>query len=141
MVKKLSLTSIILFTIAVAALAASIPDLQEGLWEITTKMEMPGMPKNMPPIKHTQCLTKKDLVPQSPQKGQECKISQTKVDGSIVTWTMQCNNAEGTTEGHGKIAYKGNTFAGVITMTVKIPNQQNMQMTSLLNGRRIGACK
>jgi Protein of unknown function (DUF3617) len=48
--------------------------MKEGLWEITTKMKMQGM--DMPPVKHTQCITKDDLVPRgSQQPGQECEIA------------------------------------------------------------------
>ena len=37
-------------------------NIHEGLWEITTKMEIEGMPMQMPARKHTQCLTEKNML-------------------------------------------------------------------------------
>ena len=76
------------------AIAGSELNMQEGKWEITTKTEMVGMSMSMPPMTRTQCLTKKDLVPQDSQQGSECKITDTKVVGNTVTWTIKCH-------GHG----------------------------------------
>jgi hypothetical protein len=112
--------------------------MREGKWEITTKIEIPGMPTNMPPMKNTQCLTKKDFVPENSQPGQECKFSETKVSGNTVTWKMECNGKGGEMKGTGEITYSGDSFKG--TMKMKMP-QQDMEMTSHMEGRRIGDCK
>ena len=138
MLKKLFVTLIIFVTAISVSFAGSELNMQEGKWEITTKVEMPGMPINMPPNKHIQCLTKKDLVPQSSQPGQECKITQTKVVANTVTWTIQCKNKGGEIKGNGKITYSGNSFEGTIKMTM---SQTNMEMTSHISGYRIGECK
>jgi hypothetical protein len=135
MVGKLFGASIILVTAISISFAGSGPDMKEGLWEITTKMEMPGM--SMPPMKHTQCMTKNNLVPQSSQPGQECSITQTKVVGNTVTWTMKCTGQGGEMEGTGKITYTGDSFEG--TMTMSMP-QTNMKITSHISGKRIGDC-
>ena len=128
--------AILCFTISIS-FAGSGPNMQEGEWEITTKVEMPGMPMNMPPVTHRQCLTKNDLVPQNSQPGNECKISNVKVSGDSVTWVMQCKGQGGETKGTGEITYSGTSFKGVIKMTVV---QADMQMTSKINGLRIGNC-
>ena len=138
MLKKLFTASVVLFAVISISFAGSVPNMQEGEWEITTKMEMPGLPMNMPPTTHTQCLTKKDLVPQSSQPGQECKITQTKLTGDTVTWTMECRGPGGDMEGTGKVTYKGNSFKGTIKMTIA---QSNMEMTMHMSGHRIGDCK
>jgi hypothetical protein len=138
MLKKLCSATVILFVVVSIAFAGSVPNMQEGKWEITTKMEMPGMPMNMPPMTYTQCLTKKDLVPKRSQPGQECTITQNKVTGSTVTWTMQCSGQGGDMKGTGNITYSGNSFNGTIKMTMP---QQNMQMTSHVTGRRLGSCE
>ena len=138
MLRKLFAASVLLFAVISISFAGSVPNMQEGMWEITSRMEMPGMPMQMPPMKHTQCLTKKDLVPQSSQPGQECKITHTKVTGNTVTWTMQCKGQGGDMKGTGKITYSGNSFKGTIKMTMA---QSNMEMTSHISGHRIGDCK
>ena len=104
MVKKLFFASIILLIAISISFAGSVPNMKEGLWEITVKTEMPGM--EMPPMKHTQCMTKKDFVPQGPQQpGQECKITDVKVDGNTVTWTIKCTTQGGEMKGTGKTTY------------------------------------
>lgn len=136
MLKKLFFGSIILLTAISISFAASGPNMKEGLWEITTKTKIPGM--EMPPMKHTQCITKNDLVPQSSQPGQECKITETKVIGNTVTWTMQCKTQGEEMKGTGKITYSGDSFEG--TIIISMP-QANMKITTHISGKRIGDCK
>jgi hypothetical protein len=136
MLKKLFFGSIILLTAISITFAGSELNMKEGLWEITTKTKIPGM--EMPPMKHTQCITKNDLVPQSSQPGQECKITETKVIGNTVTWTMQCKTQGEEMKGTGKITYSGDSFEG--TIIISMP-QANMKITTHISGKRIGDCK
>ncbi len=139
MLKALCIALTMLVTATSVSFAGSELNMQEGKWEITTKMEIPEMPMDMPPMKHTQCLTKKDVVPQKSQAGQECTISQTKITGNTVTWTMQCSGGpSGDTKGNGTITYNGNSMNGTIKLT---NTQSNMKMTSHITGHRIGDCK
>ena len=68
MLQKLLAISVILLAAVSISFADSVPNMQEGTWEITTTMEMQGMTTSMPPVTYTQCLTKKDLVPQGSQQ-------------------------------------------------------------------------
>jgi len=137
MLKKIFVASIIMMIAISISCADSGPNMKEGLWEITTEMKMQGM--EMPPVKHTQCITKDDLVPQgSQQPGQECEITDVKKSGNTVTWTMKCTGQGGEVIGTGEITYSGDSFKG--TMAISMP-QANMEMTSHLSGKRIGNCK
>jgi len=136
--KGIFAASIILFSLTSICFADAVPDMREGKWEITTKMEIPGMQTSMPPVKTTQCLTKKDFVPENSQPGQECKFPETKVTGDTVTWKMECKGEGGEMKGTGEITYSGESFKG--TMKMQMP-QSNMEMTSHMEGRRIGDCK
>ena len=139
MLKKLSIASVVLFIAISICFAGSEPNMQEGKWEITTKMNIPAMGMDMPPMSHTQCLTKKNLIPQKSQSGEECKITQTKLTGNTVTWTMQCSGGHGgDMKGNGEITYNGNSLKGKIEMTMP---QANMKITSHISGHRIGDCK
>jgi len=141
MKKKTVLAALLLCAGASLCFAGPEPNMQEGLWEITSSMEMPGMPA-MPPMKHTQCLTRKDMVPQSQEKNQDCKITQTGQSGNTVTWSMKCSGEVGAMEGTGKVTYSGDTFQGAMTMSMPAPEQGGkMQMTQQMKGRRIGNCK
>jgi hypothetical protein len=137
MVKKLFFASTILLTAISVCFADSVPNMNAGLWEITIKTEMPGM--EMAPIKHTQCLTEKDFVPQGPQQpGQECEITDVKVDGDTVTWVLECESPGGKMKGTGTTTYSGDSFKG--TMEMVMP-QTNMKITTHMSGKRIGECK
>ncbi len=119
---------------------ASAMDMKEGLWEFTTKMEMPGMPMEMPATKHTQCLSGKDNVPQVKDmdkgRNQDCKIKNTDVKGNTVTWEVHCISEGKPMKSIGKVTYKGDTFEGETKMEM-----DGMKMTQKMSGRRIGNCK
>ena len=138
MLKTLFFTFIIVINTIAVSFAGSELNMQEGKWEITTKVEMPGMPTHMPPSKHIQCLTNNDLVPNNSQQGQECKITQTKIVGNTVTWIIECKSQGEEMKGNGKITYSGNSLEGTIKM---IMSQANMEMISHISGHRIGECK
>ena len=138
MLRKLIAFSIVLSTSFSISIAGSALDMKEGKWEITTQTEMVGMSMKMPPMTHTQCLTKKDFVPQDSQQGKECKITDTKVMGNTVTWTVKCHGHGGGATGTGKITYSGNSFEGTFEM---VTDQSNMRMISHMSGHRLGDCK
>ena len=110
--------------------------LKEGLWEITSKMEIPGMPVPMPPITFKQCMTNQNPVPNQSQSGQECLMKNIKTKGNTVSWNMVCDSQQGEMKSSGKITYKGDRFDGVVMMDM--PGQGQMKMT--MTGQRIGKC-
>ena len=137
MVKRFFVLLAILISLLWVSSTVASPNIKEGLWEITTKMDMPGMPIAIPPHTHTQCITKEDLVPQKPEKSMECEITSRKIVGNTVSWTMECRSKEGITIMNGKITYKGDRFDGEI----KIKTPDGMEMTQHISGKRIGECK
>ena len=124
---------------------AAAPDLKEGLWEITTKMEMPGMPAGMKPQVMQQCLTKKDLddprktAPGGDPKDNRCQMTDYKMQGNTATWNMACKGEEAMT-GSGSITYSGTSYSGTSKMTTKRGGQAQT-MTMNYTGRRLGECK
>ena len=80
----------------VAGADAARNRLKPGLWEITSTMDMPGMPVPIPPRTHTQCITAKDaddpkkFAPESSGKDQECSLKDYKATGDKVTWSVEC---------------------------------------------------
>ena len=138
MLRKILVIQVVLLASLSTAIAGSGPNMQEGKWEVTTRMEMPGMSISMPEVTSTQCLTKKDFVPQGSQQGQECKITKTKVDGNTVTWTVKCSGQGVEMTGTGRMKYSGSSFKGTIKMTMV---QSNTKMISHIKGHRIGDCE
>jgi uncharacterized protein DUF3617 len=100
-----------------ACMFAATPG-KPGKWEITTTMEMGGMTR--PPVTHTICVTKEDLEknPESmiPKGRGECKVSDFKTEGNVISWNMSCESERGTMTGSGKITYSGDTYDGYMTM-------------------------
>lgn len=126
------------------AVFAAGPDFKEGEWSVSYRMEVVGMPFPMPPItaRKTMCLNKNNYVPDNSQQGQECKISDQKVNGNTVTWTMRCRAQERTIEGFGKITYQGDRYDGA--MDAKLISNDNsgpaVSYKYTMQGQRLGAC-
>ncbi len=138
--KRLALAlSFLAVPAATTALAA--PNLEEGNWEINAKMEMPGMPFAMPPVKHNQCMTKKDFMPDNSRKGEDCKVLEQKLAGNTLTWRIQCRGKDGTMDGEGRITYAGKTYEGTMKARMKDKGGETMEMNFQYNARHTGPCK
>ena len=116
-------------------------NMQDGMWEMTMKTEMPGMPFEMPPVKFSQCMTKKDAVPQRKEKNEDCKIISTKIEGSTVYWKVQCRTKDGTADSEGKVTYTGNSFSGDMKTVMNDKKSGKMEVNNHMTGKRIGDCK
>ena len=134
MIKKVFFGILMTVVVFCAVPAGAAPEVQEGLWEITTEMKMGGM--QMPAQKHTQCFTKEDLVPVDPKAAQNCTIKEKNVKGNVVTWTMECNSEGVKSVSTGSITYTGSSFSGNMNVEVS-----GMKMTNSMSGRRLGPCK
>jgi hypothetical protein len=128
--------------LAWTVLAQTASPMREGNWEVSVKMEMPGMPMEMPPMKMTQCVTREQLKdPQSAlPKGFEdgdsdCKISDYKLSGSSASWRMTCTKPHAMT-GTGEIAYAGDSsYKGKIAM-----DMNGAKMNMAFDAKRLGDC-
>ncbi len=124
---------------------AATPNMQEGLWEITMKMDMAGMPPGMKPQVMQQCITRKDLedprktTPGGDPTGNRCQITNHKVQGNTASWDMACKG-EGAMTGSGTVTYSGTSYQGTNRMTMK-QGGQTQTMTMHYAGKRIGDCK
>jgi hypothetical protein len=119
------------------------PNMQEGMWEVKGEMKLEGLPFPMPPVpvNYTQCLTKKDMIPQKKEKNQDCKMISNEMVGDAVTWVMQCKDKNGVTDSTGKITYKGNSFAGTVHTVTKDTKGAKSESTLQMSGKRTGDCK
>jgi hypothetical protein len=131
--------------IATAALVAQSP-MRPGLWEITTQMQMPNMPVQMPETKLQQCVSPdqaKDpvnTVPRGPDAGRggrkdDCKVADYKVSGDKVAWTMACTTPNKLTS-TGEMTFSGDSYTGTMKMLMA-----QGEMTMKMSGKRVGDCK
>ena len=122
--------------------AAAAANFQEGLWEYEVKVDMPGMPTQVPATKYTQCVTHKDLVPKPPAQHQaDCKTVASKVSGNTATWTSQCKKGDMTMEGNGSVTYKSDSMHGTVKNTMISAGKPGYTTVSNVSGKRIGPCK
>jgi uncharacterized protein DUF3617 len=136
--------SIVPFAIVLGLSAGALAQAprQDGRWEVKMEMEMAGMPARMPPMTTTQCITPeeakdpKKAMPQAGGRGgpENCTVSDYKVAGSKVTWTMACTGADAMT-GTGEFVYAGDTYTGTMKM-----NRAGQVMTMKYSGKRLGDC-
>jgi hypothetical protein len=124
----------LLILFAVTA-CSSGPNMEDGLWEMTSQMEMEGMP-NMPPMSYRECLSRDNMVPTQKQRNQDCEQIEQDISGDTITWRMRCTSNGVTSDINGSSTYSGDTMKGTMQMTT-----QGMQMTNHVTGKRVGSCK
>lgn len=134
--------NLIFFAIVLSLLwtAGAWAELKEGLWEITTQVEMKGMPQSMPPTTVRQCITKSDPVPQNKDKSFDCKTINLKTSGNTVSYTIECKGKGQVMQTSGTSTYTGTSMDGATTTSIKVTGQPEMQMSSKTHGKYIGAC-
>ena len=126
-------------TVLACALAASSPASAQGkddLWEVSSKMEMAGVPMSMPAQSNRVCVGKnrkdEDFIPQ--QAG--CRLLESKRAGNKFTYKMDCaGNPPATVD--GAITFATNAYEGQMRLTMKQTNEA-MNMTFI--GKRVGDC-
>ena len=136
----------IMFTASMSVHAAAGPNMKPGLYEITVKMDMPGMPQAMPETKTQRCVTSKDM--EDPRKigpGDDartkstCEVANYRMQGNTATWSMACKGPEQMT-GTGSVTYDANGYKGVNRMSMK-QGKETLDMTMNYSGRYLGECK
>jgi hypothetical protein len=126
-------------TVLAFALAAPLPASAQGkddLWEISSKMEMPGMPMAMPAQTNRVCIGKNRKDEEFVPKQGDCRMVESKRVGTKFTYKMDCAGNNAATV-DGAITFGTNAFDGQMHMTMK---QTNQAMDMTFTGKRIGDC-
>lgn len=118
------------FAIATTAHAAG----NDELWEVTTKMNMAGLPAGMGTHTQQVCTEKGDAKKaMSTRNNDKCKMTDFKQSGNKVTMTMQCPDGTAVMENTYNAAHT--EYHGTVKMTSK-----RGDMTMTMDGRKVGAC-
>lgn len=128
-------TGIIAAIALACAPSVSLAAGTDDLWEVTTQMNMPGMPPGMGGNTSQQCFEKDMRKNVTKGKGaQECTVTDSKESGNKLTITMSCKNNRSAVMEYvfnpGRTEYKG-------TMRMKDGGRDIVMNTS---GRKIGTC-
>lgn len=110
-----------------AALAAS-----DELWEVTTKMNMAGMPAGMGTHTSQVCTEKGDPKKAMMQRG-ECKVTKFDQAGNKITIHVSCPDGTGVIENTYNAAHT--EYQG----TMKYSGSRG-EMTMAMSGRKVGTC-
>ena len=108
--------------------------LEGELWEVSTQMNIPGMPAGMGGQKSRVCTEKGDRKKAMQSKGSEkCKVTDFKESGNKITMTMQCPDGTAVMETTYNAAHT--EYNGTMKMTSK-----RGDMTMTMAGKKLGAC-
>ncbi len=129
------------FAAALATLACSSHVVAQGaddLYEVTVKMEMAGMPMQMPAMTQRSCVKKGASDADSVPHQDNCRVMDARRAGNKLTFTMVCTGRDAMT-GTGELVYAGDGYSGMIRYKGKMEGQ-DMEMAQSISGRRVGAC-
>jgi hypothetical protein len=138
---KFATRLVLALPLCVLGVPAAAAEATGEFWEMTTKMEMAGMPAGMagmmggPPQKV--CMLKgQEGKPVKSKDRDDCTMSDVKQSGNTVTFTMKCTGKNPMT-GSGEITSTPGSFSQRIKMKA-----DGEDMTIVSTGKRIGgACK
>ena len=108
------------------------------LWEVTTKMEMAGMPMAMPAQTNKMCIGKnagdEAFVPQQ----EDCKLTQSSRSGNTHRYRMVCTGKNAMTA-DGEVTRTADQYSGRMRMKARMEGQ-DMDMTQTFSGKKLGEC-
>lgn len=133
--KKIAVALLSVLIIPVVGFAAA--NMRDGLWEMTTTVEMPGMPMQIPPTQVKHCFTKEDVKDQKKAiaGSDDCIVSDLKETGNKVTWKMKCKG-DSAGEFSGQTVFSGDSFETIMKMQA-----EGQDMTMNVKARRLGECQ
>ena len=107
-------------------------------WEITTKMEMPGMPFAMPGTTQKTCIQKgRENDPSSTTGDKKCQVTDVKTVGNKTSWKMRCDQDGEVMTGVGEQSTTADGYEGKMQFSGKADGE-DMDMTMSVRGKRVG---
>lgn len=107
-------------------------------WEVTTKMEMPGMPFAMPATTTKVCIPKGgEKDPRHSAKDKDCEMTDIKFTGNKTSWKVRCNHNGEIMNGSGENTSNADGYEGKMHLAGK-SGGQDINMTQTYHGKRIG---
>jgi len=110
--------------------------MRDGYWEMTTTMDIPGMPMKMAPTKVKHCYTKEDVKDQKKtiNTDKNCTVTDFKQSGNKVTWKMKCTGQNAGTMS-GETVFMGDAYDSTMKMQT-----QGQTMNMRVKAKRLGTC-
>jgi hypothetical protein len=108
----------------------------DELWNMTTRMEMAGMPGQS--FSSQVCMKKGQTQPDKMSQDKNCKATEMRTVGNKTTWKVVCSGREPMT-GEGEVTRTRESMDGRMRMQGKSGNE-TFDMTTVISGRLAGAC-
>lgn len=126
----------VLFALVLPVTCFAAETMREGYWELTSTMEMPGMPMKMPPTKVKHCYTKEDVKDQKKtiNTDKNCTVTDLKQSGNKVTWKMKCTGQNAGVFS-GETVYKTDAYDSTMKMQT-----EGQTMNMKVKAKRLGNC-
>jgi hypothetical protein len=123
---------------SLAAAGAAAAQGKDDLWEVTVKMEVPGMPMAMPPVVSRSCTPKsakdEDYIPAE----KNCRMVERNRSGNKLNYKIVCEGKDPMIIA-GELIFGTNSYEGRMKLS-GMANGQPMQMTQNFSGKRVGDC-
>jgi hypothetical protein len=142
MKRKIARAAVASAALLAVPLTSAAAGLTPGLYEYTVKMNMPGMPANVPgmaPQVVQHCLTAKDIGTKgygNPPKDSDCQTKDMKESGGQFSYKISCTKPQ---QMDGTV--KGSVTATTMNMDMTMAMGGRGTMTQSTTARRIGDCK
>ena len=130
----------LLLSSGLSAAYAQTPDIEEGLWEISSQSSIVEMPMQMPALTQEQCFTRQSMNPENILQQNNCQMNNMDIQSDRANWSMTCQQEGMTMQGSGNIQYQKTSFSGVFDLTMSGAPEGAMHMHTKLTGRYIGKC-
>lgn len=126
----------LLCILAVPVVAGAAQPMREGLWEIQSQVEMPGMPVKMQPTVIKHCYSKDEVKDQKKviARDKNCTVTDLKTSGNRVSWSMKCTGEQAATM-TGETVFAGDSYNSVMQM-----KSAGHSMTTRIKAKRVGNC-
>ena len=111
---------------------------KDELWDVTTKVDMAGMPGAIPPMTNRMCAAKGAADDSFVPLQGECKVVDSKRNGNKYTFKMVCDVEPKMTMA-GEITFGDGKYDGRMQMTGTADGKP-MNMTQTYSGKRVGSC-
>ena len=114
------------------------PQGKDELWDVTSKMEMAGMPFAMPAQSNRVCIERGNDAGTIP-RNEGCTVVESSRAGNRFTYKMACKDRKSDYIATGETSWAGNGYQGKMRMVGKMDGEQ-MDMSMSYTGARAGSC-
>ena len=119
-----------------AAAGAGAQGGPDELWNMSTRMEMAGMPAQA--LNHQVCMQKGETQPEKMSQDKNCKVTEQRQVGNTFTWKIVCTGRDAMT-GEGEMTRSGSSMNGRMRMQGK-SGGETLDMSIVYSGKLAGGC-